>query len=243
MRTRLAGMAFLGLAVCLAPARADDAAEARAVVEKAVKAHGGADNLTRARTLSRSVKGTLSLGMEVTFSGEEVHNLPAQFRSRIEVGKLPLLRVVNGDKGWKTSGGVTVELEKGGLAEIQEEAWVLYVVTLAPLLKDDLELRPLPEAKVHGKACVGVKVTGRGRPDLALYFDKDTGMLTKLARKAREAGLMVDKDYYYSDPKDVDGAKLPGKDTVHVNGRLFYEVNYSDYKVLRKVDESLFSRP
>jgi hypothetical protein len=235
----LAAWAFAAVA-----ARADDRAEALAVVEKAVKAQGGAEGLTKAAVATRSGKGVLSLGAEIAFTSEETYNLPGQVRVKLEVGKMQLQRVLNGDKGWQQSaGGETLELAKDRLSELQEEGYVWWLTTLAPLLKDGFDLAPLAEAKVNGRPALGVKVSARNRPDAALYFDKESGLLVKIARRARETGVEVNKEYFYSDYKDVDGVKVPGKEVTHVNGRKFYEVQYREYKFLGKTDEATFGRP
>jgi hypothetical protein len=180
----------------------------------------------------------------LTFTTEEIFNLPTQSRVKLEVNRTPIMEVLNGERGWKLSaGGGAIEMDRGRLAEVQEEAYVWWLTTLAPLLKDGFDLDVLPETKVNGRPASGVKVTARGRPDTSLYFDNESGLLVKIARRAKEAGVPVDKEYYYSDYKDVDGVKVPGKEIVHLNGRKFTEVQYSDYKFLRKPDESAFARP
>jgi hypothetical protein len=246
MRGLLALGLVFGLTAGTTPSvRAADRAAALALIEKAVKAQGGADRLARAAVASRGGKGALTLrGADLTFTTEEVLNLPAQIRIKNEANKTVLVRVLNGDKGWlQSAGGVTAEMPRERLVEIQEEAYVWWLVTLAPLLKDDFDLDVLPEIKVEGRPAAGVKVTARNRPDASLYFDKESGLLVKIARRARETGIELDKEYFYSDYKDVDGVKVPGKEVVHLNGRKFSEVQYSEYKFLGKPDESAFARP
>jgi hypothetical protein len=225
-------------------AQAADRAAALAVVEKAVKAQGGADGLARAAVAARGGKGVLFLrGTDLPFTTEEVLNLPNQSRVKLEVNRTQIMEVCNGDRGWKQSGGTTIDMGPARLAEVREEAYVWWLATLAPLLKEGFDLDVLPEIKMEGRPAAGVKVKARGRPDAALYFDKDSGALLKIARRAKEAGIEYDKEYFYSDYKDVDGVKLPGKEVVHLNGRKFSEVQYSEYKLLRKPDESAFTRP
>lgn len=243
MRGKLAWMLVVAL-TCATAARADDRAAALAVIEKAVKAQGGAEGLGKAAAATRSGKGVLSLGGEVAFTSEEVYNLPGQMRFKVLAGKVQLLQVLNGDKGWQQSaGGETSELVKARLEEAQEEAYVWWLVTLAPLLKDGFDLTPLPEVKVNDRPAVGVKVVARGRPDAALYFDKEDGKLVKIARRARVSGVAVDKEYLYGDYKAVDGVQVPGKELTTVNGKKFSEVVYREYKFLSKPDDSAFSRP
>jgi hypothetical protein len=225
-------------------ARAADRAAALAVVERAVKAQGGAEGLARAAVAVRAGKGILALGAEVPFTSEETLNLPTQLRVKLDVSKMQMVRVLNGDKGWQQSaGGQTLELTRERLGEVQEEAYVWWLVTLVPLLKDGFDLDVLPEIKVDGRPAAGVKVSARGRPDAALYFDKDSGRLVKIRRRARETGVEVEKEYVYSDYKDVDGVKVPGKEVVTINNRKFSEVQYAEYRFLRRPDESAFTRP
>jgi hypothetical protein len=224
-------------------ARAEDRPAARAAIERAIGVQGGADALNRAQVSLRVGTGVAWLGAEVPFRSEMVVNLPSQVRLTVEVNKTPLYKVLNGEQGWQTSGGAVTELSKEGLAEFQEEAYVYWLITLTPLLKDDFTLTSLPEVKVHGKPAVGVKVSAKGRPDVTLNFDKESGLLMRVARKTREAGLPVEKEYLLSDYKDFDGVKMPCKEVLNLNGRKITEVSYSNYKFLRKGEAGSFNRP
>jgi hypothetical protein len=240
--TRVVGaLVVCGLAA--GPAAADDRAAALAVVERAVKAHGGAEVLGRAAAAVRTGKGVLLVGgSEVPFTTDEALNLPNSLRVRVEVGRTEMVRVLNGNRGWQRSGGETAEIGRDRLGEIQEEAYVWWLVTLAPLLKAGFDLTPLPDVKVNDRPAAGVKVAARNRPAVALYFDKETGLLVKIARRAREAGLPVEKEYFYSAYKEIAGVKLPTRETVTLNGRKFSDTTYGDYQ-LRQPDEGAFARP
>ena len=88
--------------------------------------------------------------------------------------------VVNGDKGWQSAGGPAMALGAERLREIRNEMYVLWLTTLTPLKKDDVQLSPLPDIKVHGEAAAGIKATSKGHPDVKLYFDKKTHLLVKV---------------------------------------------------------------
>src|SRR5262249_31340150 len=63
------------------------------------------------------------------------------------------------------------------------------VTTLVPLLEDPgFTLTALGEAKVEGRAALGVKVAFKGRPDLSLYFDQESGLLVKYDYRLQGAG-------------------------------------------------------
>ena len=225
--------------------RAADRDKALAVIEQAVKAHGGAEALNKARTRSRSGQGVLTLGAEVPFTTEETIQLPNRCRVLIEVGRNRVLLVLNGDKGWTLPpGGAVREMNKEEFSERSEEMYVWWLMTLTPLQKDGFDLTPLPDAKVNGQETAVVKVSSKGHADASLFFEKKSGLLIKIARRAKEAGFVHDREYYYSDHKDCDGVKLPCKESIIINGKnKLSAVKFANYKLLSKIDDATFDKP
>src|SRR5262249_43908858 len=160
--------------------------DAKAVVERAIKAHGGADALTKAQTLVRNGTGSMTqFGQTVPFTDEGTWSLPDRLRVAAELDKkFKLTIVLNGDKGWQSVGGPAVELSAERLGELREEAYVLWLTTLTPLTKSEYTLTPLAEIKVNGDPAVGVLAKTKGRPDVKLYFDKKSDLLVKVERRA-----------------------------------------------------------
>jgi hypothetical protein len=238
--TVLAGAVFLGTL----PTQARRAGEEpKEVIGRAIKAHGGVDALVRAARLSRSGKGQLLVPARTEFTSDEILDLPSRLRSVTEVGRNRLVRVLDGEHGWQQGIGPPTEMPAQRAAELQTEAYVLWVATLAPLLKDGFTFTALPESKVNGRPALGVRVAARGKPDLSLLFDKDSALLVEIACKGMDAGVAVSKEYLYAGFRDIDGARLPGRETLFLDGTKVHEITYSDYKLLRKVDEKAFERP
>jgi hypothetical protein len=233
------------LAVAAAgPLRADDRTTALGILERAIRAHGGADALNRTRVGVRSGTGVATTGAaELPFRSELTVNLPDQVRLTMEANRVQLTTIINGNRGWQSDGGPFVDLPRPRVIELREEAYVWWLATLTPLLKEDYTLTPAPEVDVGGKPAVGVKVSAKNRPDATLYFDKNTGLLVKMARVALDAGRKVDKEYLFSAFKEFDGVKLPTKETQNTNGVKIIEVTYTAYKFLARPDESAFSKP
>lgn len=224
---------------------ADDRATALAVIDRAIQAHGGADALARSANSTRSGKGTIVVeGKELAVTTEVVLSLPDKERVTVVVEKqLPITIVLNNDKGWKLTGGAAADLSKDSVEDLRGEANIWWLTTLIPLKKAPFALSPLPEIKVNGKPAVGVKDVSKGQPDAKLYFDKATGLLVKIERRAKEAGLEVYKEYFYSDHREFDGVKVPLREVHHVNGRKAFDVTLTAFKVLSKPDESAFGKP
>jgi hypothetical protein len=219
--------------------------EAREVVDKAIKAHGGAEVLARAALAVRDGKGVVTLfGKDMPFTDEWVLNLPDRVRFELTIEKQDkMIHVLNGTRAWRNQGGLTEELPRERVDEIREEAYVLWLATVAPLKQDTFTLNALPDATVAGKKASVVKVSSKGHFDALLYFDKDTGLLMQIKRRAREAGLTLEKTYQFSGHKDTDGGKLPDRIIESIGGKKFSEVNSIRYQFLRKPDEQLFAKP
>jgi hypothetical protein len=227
------------------PAPADDP---RAVLERALKAHGGAEALTRSQVLARQLTGALVvMGKELPFAAEQIQHLPGQVRLSTEMvvngQKLLTLRILNGDKGWQSSGGAVQEMTKEELHELREEAYSLWLTTLVPLQDKAFTLAATADVQVRGQPAVGIRVTRKGHGEVRLYFDKASGLLVKLERRTKEGGLDVDKEYTFFGHKSTDGVVLPTKYTEVVNGKKLLEVSSITYRLLSRVEEGTFAKP
>lgn len=244
MRTILLG-SLLAVVTAALPARAGDRERALAVIEQAIKAHGGADGLARAAQMERTGRGVMPrAGGDVEFTSQDIVSLPDRVRLSIRLGQAEILTVMSGDKGWqKPAGGSAVELRKDQLEEYRGAAYVWWLATLAPLQKADFGLATAPDARVNGRDAAGVRALRRGQPEVALYFDKQSGLLVKVAQRTRLVGVPVEQEYVYSDHKEFNGVKLAGKEVLSVNGKKMHEVRYTDCKFLSKIEDSTFARP
>jgi hypothetical protein len=225
------------------PAQAEEAPAA--ILDRAIKAHGGEAALTKALVCSRSETGAQGRpGKELTFTREVVRSLPGRVRWTTEVRKrLKIIVVLNGDKGWERVGGPPVELNKQRLEELREVAYVDWVATLVPLKKAGFTLSALPEAKVDGQPVVGLKAARPGHADCNVFFFKSTGLLAKISRRVSRAGAPADEEHFFSDYKDFGGAKLPTKERTTINGQRFRELTVTGYKFLATVPAGQFDRP
>jgi hypothetical protein len=240
----------LYLTLVLVPvACAADRDDALAIIDKAIKAHGGEDALAKAKLATRSGQGRMTIVKDdVPFTDTITVSLPDQFKLLLDAGKgdnkFKLALVLNGSKGWQSTGGMVVELSKQRISELREEAYRLWLMTLVPLKKEKgFTLQTLKEIKVDGAAAAGVKVSMRGHEDARMYFSKKTGLLVKIERKVAELGLKVDKEYLLSDHKEFDGVKMPTKLIEMTNDRKSVEITVKSYKFPSKIDDSEFGKP
>jgi hypothetical protein len=182
----------------------------------------------------------------VKFTDELTMDLPGRYRHELKLGpqKTPVLAVVNGDRGWQVAGGEAEEMPKARLRELRDEMHVLYLATLAPLRGDErLELELVKGDPVKDRKTAGVKVSCKGRDDVTLHFDAETGMLLKATRPAEVAGVKGVKEYQYGNYKEFGGARLPTHIAEQTDGRKSLEVRSADYQFPRRLDDKSFDKP
>ena len=221
--------------------RADD--DARAIIDKAIKAAGGEQALAKYKAQTWKEKGTFyGEGDGQPYTGTYAVQWPDKFKMEItDVFTL----VLKGDQGWFSAGGNTTEMSKEQLAETKEGQYIGWVATLLPLTDKAFELSPLGESKVGDQEAVAVKVARKDHNDVKLYFNKETGLLVKFAGRFKEArsGKEVDQESTLSDYKEVAGIMLPTKVSIKRNGKLFVEAQIDDLKPMDKLGDDVFAKP
>jgi hypothetical protein len=232
-------------------ARADDQADAKALLDRAIKAAGGREALARYPAFRMKVKGTLhEADGDHAFTGEWFYQGADQARtvtvSETNGVKTREVHVVNGNKGWtKEDDNPTEEMDKDALAAEQAELYLNQVTNLVPLEDREFHLKPLGEAKVGKHEAVGLVVSRKGHADVQLFFARKDGLLLKCATTARDAdkGKEVPQEVVFEDYKEVQGTQQAMKFLWTVDGKPSAEFEVLELKMTEKLDEDLFAKP
>jgi hypothetical protein len=243
-------IALLSLILLLPGAAAAQQDAARAVIEQAIKAHGGEERLARNRADKVKLEGMLFAARGATpFAAETTVQLPSQFKSVLELTaageKHTVVHLINGDKVTVMVNGKVEKADTAALAELRDLALLDRAVRLVPLLRDrGYDLALLEAVKVNDRPAVGVCVTMRGRKELRLYFDKELGLLVKAEHVLGDgSGKEVREERYFGDFRDVAGHKRPFQITAFRDGKKLLEAKVVDVKYYDKLDDSEFARP
>lgn len=238
---------FAPLLLSTLPARAQD--NPAAVIDRAVKAYGGEENLAKFKARQNKTKGTLHIGNGISFTQEVYYQAPGQIKeimvAEVNGKKSTIVTLLNGDKGSIFVDGQPQEVNDKVLAELKEAAHLARVSRFVGLKDKTYELSVLPEIKLEGKPAVGIKVSAKGLRDIQLYFDKDSGLLVKSDRKALDikSDQLVMEESHFAVFKDIDGLKTPTQVTVYRDGKKFMEANATDIKHLERLDDNIFAKP
>jgi hypothetical protein len=227
-------------------ARADEA-DAKAIVEKAIKAHGGAGVLNKLPAISTKAKGKFyGMGDGIDYTSDTQFQPTDKYRAEVLAGDFKFLQVVKGDKGWVSFGGMDKEMDKDELAEAKEGLYAANVGRLVPLTEEGYKLSALGAIKVGDRDAVGVRVEHKGHRDISLFFDKENGLLLRVERRAKDvmgSGEEYTAEATYGDYKKVDGIQVPHKLLLKRDGKRFIEQETTEAKVAEKLDDSVFAKP
>lgn len=225
------------------PLRADEQ-EARAILEKGIKALGGEEKLGKIEAVRWKGKSKITINnRENEFTGQATFLGPEYYRGESEgvLNGKPAKRVmvISGTNGWvKSNEAKTRELAAEEFAEHKRNAYLQLVpMTLVPLKGKGFKIDSAGEEKVADKAAVGIRAIGPDGKDFKLYFDKESGLPVKLVARVigfdREEFVM---ETFYSDYKEFDGIKKYTKFESKREGKTFDKKEITEFKVLDKVE-------
>jgi outer membrane lipoprotein-sorting protein len=241
--------AVVALAV-VAPLRADD--EARKVVDKALKAHGGAETLAKFKDKAAIVKGKMKIHQPIELDATmEMSAGGKKFKQDLQFSLMGMdfmqSVVYDGKELWVSQNGkiVTTLSKEDDLKALKETIYAEELAEMALLGDKKLELSLIGEDKVSDVPVVGVRVSSKGHKDVSLYFDKTTGLLLKMESRGFEFQTQqeVGEERIFGDYKDFEGRKRPTKVTMNREGKKFIEMEITDVKIVDKLDDSTFSKP
>jgi hypothetical protein len=242
----LSAAALIGLAS--RGAAADD--DPKAIIVKAIKAHGGEETLAKFQAGQAKNKGKIDLpGLgETEFTQEVSYMLPDKLKDSLELQimgqKVSVLTLVNGEKITIEANGQKIEPPDAAKEALKDAQQMMKVARLVSIVREKgFELSLIGEAKVEGKDTVGVRVSKKDAKDVSLFFNKETGLLTKLEHRTADAtGKEITEERIITEYQKVDGLPLPKKVLVKHDGKNFLEAEVQEIKLLEKLDESEFKK-
>jgi hypothetical protein len=239
---------LVGVLVLAAGVRADD--DVKAIITKAIKAHGGEEVKNKYKAGQMKVKGKIELLGGLEFTQESSYMLPDKFKESIDMEvmgqKVHVVTVYNGKKIQIEANGKEINVEDKVKDVIKDTLYVMKVSQMTSLLKGkDFELSALGEVKVEGKPAVGVLVKSKGQKDVSLYFNKETGLLAKVEHRTVDpmTGNEITEERIVAEYGKTDGVPTPKKVLINHDGNKFMELEVLETKQLEKLDDSEFAKP
>ncbi len=261
MRLASSLMVFIALVSFADRAAAEDA---RALLDRAIAAHGGADRLdkTRKGRLKAKMDGE-DRGIPFKVTWEETFDLPQRYRRTIDRTLRDtthhLEYVIDGKKGW-------LREENGPAHELRSDEetpagrywktvlerqplpltwhWQAVLAQLPQLRGKETQLTSVPDETKDGRILAGFKAVS---PQIVstFYFDKTTGLLARAlwALPTLLPGDEVTSETIYEDYRDVQGVRYPMRLRAGVGKIYSITTTVTSFEILDSVDKTVFVKP
>jgi hypothetical protein len=230
-----------------APASPD---AAQAILERAIRATGGGNRLTRQRAATWKARGRIyGLKEPILFTGDWAVQWPDRMRVTLETqldGRpFKVASAFSDGRGWIYADGKIHDMTTAETADAKEELYLGELGRLLILTGKSVTLSTVKETQINGRTAVGLRVVSKGRRDATLYFDRDSGLLAKIETTSKDTpqGRETARETVFSDFRSVAGLKVPFKMVERRAAKLYLESEITEYKAAENLDASLFERP
>lgn len=229
---------------------------AMAIIEKAIDAHGGEQNLSKLQTgrIVSKMEGSVPGLGQTEIRVEDVFQ-PNCYK-KITKGKsggrdIELTWVINGDKCWYREGKgearpyeFPIDLDK------QHHPFSLFE-SLLDLGEEGIEVLPLGERAVGGQLMSVIRVKGTHNWEADYFFEVESGLLSRASQKKQlgnvgsplNSGKLVSLLSIYSEPKVWSGLKLPRITNVFHDGKKTLQLTVEEVELVDEFPEDVFSKP
>ena len=199
----------------------DDVAMGRALLERSVEALGGGEAFASARAVKQTGTLTLIRPMgEMTIDVETLVSFPDKAKSIMRTPMGDITQLLNGDQVWMinpmgTAQAAPPEMRKAMI----EEMWGNLIFLYSRVNEEGLTIQHLGREEIDGKAVEALLITPPGIRPFRLYLDAETMMPVRRAAQTVTQQGPTEIETTLSDYRDVDGIKLPFKQTIVQNGQ------------------------
>jgi hypothetical protein len=237
--------------LCLAAdpkAAADDAKTARALVDKALVALGGAKAVRAAHGMTGTGTGTLHLNgaaqkVRNRFTAQGLDRL----RWEVDINAGTLRLGLHAKGVWISANGIDANAVDKDVAIAFRRGVTALRVAECPtlLLEKGWTLAPLGELKIDDTLAVGIKASRKGEPDIDLWLDAKTHLPLRVEYRFTKPGESAETTLRgtFSGYRTLAGRKHFGKMLVHQDGNLALEIERSDIENAETIADETFTRP
>jgi hypothetical protein len=224
--------------------------EARAMIDKAIEARGGAAAIERYKAVTAKFSATYYRNETEWKTTGTAYELAFE-QSRVDWEMQSpdqnayVVQVFDRDKGWVSMNGTLSDMTKDEVAEFREVLYASAVADLHGLTGPGFQLTPLGTSKVGDKTVVGVRVSSKGHRDISLYFDKGSGLLLKKTLRRKEAGAAAEftEEMLYGDYRNVSGLMFPFHVSETRDGKTSFVGDWSEITVAEKLRDGILTKP
>ncbi len=207
------------------------------LIDKYVQAVGGASAIEK--VTSRVEKGATS-GFGHSFPAEAFYKAPGQSAVFTHFPNGESATIYNGHEGWMIFPGRPKRpLEGADLEAAAIDSDLHFPIDLKTTFS---EFKVAPPQKLGDQEAFQILGLRKGQPPVELYFDEQSGLLTRLVRYAESPLGLYPTQIDFADYRDEQGVKIPFKITTsHPGSSSTFQVEQVQQNIA--IDDSRFALP
>lgn len=221
-----------------------DMAKAKEIIAAAVEAYGGFEKLQAIKNIvveGRSTASTPMGQMDLDVKGYQVY--PDKLRQDTRAPQGEISYAFDGTSGFAMTPMGPQPLPPEMIASMKDGIFREPIWLLASLMQDDSSIQYAGTEEVMGESAAIVLVPQPSGEILRVFISEETHYIVKMGFRETEQGVVVNKETFLGDYRDVDGVKMPHHIQQNVEGELFTETRLSSVMLNAELDDSLFQEP
>ncbi len=223
---------------------AADLAIGKEIVANVVNALGGIDRLKAVKTVVSDARASMTTPMGRVDVGVVIYQVyPGKLRQNMTTPQGELSFVFDGEAGYIVVPMGAQPLPPEVSRSLKDAVFRDIIPLFIHLTESDASVQFAGNEEINGESTSILLVKQPSGETLRVYISNDTHYVVKYAFRESEQGVIVDKERYYSDYREIGGVKIPYRVDEHVNGNVISESRTTSVKLNIDVDESLFEIP
>ncbi|MDB4534427.1 hypothetical protein N9242_06090 [Vicingaceae bacterium] len=216
----------------------DELPDAKDLIKSYLIASGGEEKMRNVKSVV--TKGKMSIPNAPAELDLEVFQVDGKFLFRIDFQPLGELKFgTDGKTVWEMgpengnrimTGNERADTLRDNAHPFPEISW---------LKNYDGDYKTVGKGKVDGKVVYEVEFTPKEGTKSSRFFEEESGMIVKAIKKQNDKEIEI----FPSDFRDVDGIKLPHKQTLYSNNDKLFELKMESISFNEKIDDDKFSLP
>src|SRR5438128_11704286 len=102
------------------------------------------------------------------------------------------------------------------------------------------------EMKFGERDTVGIRTSQKGKPEVNLYFDKQTGLPAKLEFNAKDNETLdkeVPHEFFFTQYKEMDGVQVATEMVWHKDGKKYLTREIKELRPAERFEAGVFAEP
>lgn len=220
---------------------AADMAIGKEIVANVVNALGGIDRLKAVKTIVSDARASMTTPMGRVDLGVVIYQVyPGKLRQNMTTPQGELSFVFDGEAGYIVVPMGAQPLPPEVSRSLKDAVFRDIIPLFIHLTESDASVQFAGNEDINGESTSILLVKQPSGETLKVYISDETHHVVKYAFRESEQGVIVDKERYYSDYREIGGVKIPYRVDEHVNGNVISESRTTSVKLNIDVAESLF---